>query len=234
MTRAAVAIPIYKSQPTPAEQRSFQQCLQILGRHPICLVAPQHLDITVYNQIANRPLKTITFDSRFFESVNGYSELLLHRRFYSKFTDYHYILIYQLDAWVFRDELLDWCQQKFDYIGAPWLEAPPPTTKKPFINLGPLLKNKVGNGGVSLRNVQSHLRWAPWVSFVFKLFPKNEDMLWSLLVPFKKPKPIHALRFAFEMEPSRSYQLVGQTLPFTCHAWEKYEPQFWDKFIQSE
>ena len=31
------------------------------------------------------------------------------------------MLIYQLDAYVFKDELLNWANKGYDYIGAPWL-----------------------------------------------------------------------------------------------------------------
>lgn len=233
MIRAAVVIPVYKMRPSAAELQSFQQCLQVLGNHPILLVAPEGLDASIYQQYADRELETITFKKHYFQSIKGYSELLLHRRFYMQFTAYDYILIYQLDAWVFRDELHHWCKLDFDYIGAPWLRTPPVASKKSIINIGRLLKNKVGNGGVSLRKVRTHLQWARWVTLVFQLFPKNEDMLWSLFVPFKKPKVIEALRFAFELEPCKSYQMLDGTLPFACHAWEKYEPDFWEKFIQS-
>lgn len=29
-------------------------------------------------------------------------------------------MIYQLDAWVFNDELSSWCSLGYDYIGAPF------------------------------------------------------------------------------------------------------------------
>lgn len=234
MIKAAVVIPVYKAQPNAYEIYSFKQCIQVLGNHPLLLVTPAGLDITAYCELAGRQLQNITFNERFFKSVKGYSELLVHRRFYTQFTNYEYILIYQLDAWVFRDELLHWCRQGFDYIGAPWLQAPPITANKSLVNLGPLLKNKVGNGGVSLRKVRSHLRWSWLVSFIFTFFPKNEDMLWSLFVPFKKPKTNDALYFAFELEPRQSYKQIGNTLPFACHAWEKYEPDFWKRFIHTD
>jgi|SRR5690606_3328061 len=233
MTKAAVVIPVYKPEPSASEIASLKQCLQILGNHPLILVTPSGLDTSAYHQYAGRKLNTISFEKRFFQSVTGYSELLLHRRFYTQFTAYNYILIYQLDAWVFRDELHYWCKRNFDYIGAPWLKTPPGNPRKTFINLGHLLKNKVGNGGVSLRKVRSHLRWAWWVSLIFKFFPKNEDMLWSLFVPFKKPEVVEALHFAFELEPQKSYQMTDESLPFACHGWEKYDPLFWQKFIQT-
>jgi len=133
---------------------------------------------------------------------------------------------------VFQDDLSHWCKLDYDYIGAPWLEAPPITSgKKPFINISNFLINKVGNGGFSLRKVKPHIKWAWWVSFIFKFFPKNEDILWTLLAPFKKPNEIEALQFAFELNPEQSYELINEQLPFGCHAWEKYNPTFWKRFI---
>jgi len=232
MIEVSVIIPIYKSELTDSELRSFKQCLDVLGDHPLMLVAPDGLDTTVYENIAGRNLQCVYFNKRYFTSVSGYSELLLNKKFYCSFEAYEYVLIYQLDAWVFRDDLSYWCEQDYDYIGAPWLEAPPITSgKKPLINISNFLKNKVGNGGLSLRKVKTHIRWAWWVSFVFKLFPKNEDMLWTLFVPFKKPNVMEALHFAFELNPEQSYELINEQLPFGCHAWEKYNPIFWKRFI---
>lgn len=232
MIEVSVIIPIYKSQLTDSESRSFKQCLDILGNHPLMLVAPNGLDTTVYENIAGRNLQRTYFNKRYFTSVSGYSELLLSKKFYCQFEAYEYILIYQLDAWVFRDDLSYWCEKNYDYIGAPWLEAPPITSdKKPLINISNFLKNKVGNGGLSLRKVKTHIRWAWWVFFLFKLFPKNEDILWTLFVPFKKPNEMEALHFAFELNPKQSYELLNEQLPFGCHAWEKYDPIFWKRFI---
>lgn len=232
MIDVAVVIPIYKSDLTDSELRSFKQCLKVLADHPLMLVGPAGLDTSFYDDLAGRSLHFIEFKRQYFTSIAGYSELLLSKKFYTQLEAYEYILIYQLDAWVFRDELSYWCGQGYDYIGAPWLEAPPITTNKaPIINLSNFLKNKVGNGGFSLRKVKSHRNWAWWVTFLYKLFPKNEDVLWTLLVPFKKPVPLKALHFAFELNPTKSYELTDKKLPFGCHAWEKYEPEFWKRFI---
>src|SRR6185312_14561683 len=59
---------------------------------------------------------------------------------------YKYILFYELDAWVFRDELNYWCTKGYDYIGAPWLDS----STKQIVG--------VGNGGFSLRKVNSSIR----------------------------------------------------------------------------
>ena len=232
MAEVSVLIPVYKSSLSSSEARSLAQCLQVLGAHPIQLVAPAGLDTSEYDRSAGRSLAVEYFEPAFFGSVRGYSQLLVSKVFYQRFEAHEYILIYQLDAWVFSDQLLHWCRRSYDYIGAPWLDAPPlPAGTAPLLNLSKYLKNKVGNGGLSLRRVQAHLRWAPWVSLVFKAIPKNEDLLWTLFVPFKKPAAEEALGFAFELDPAQSYRLNKEQLPFGCHAWEKYDAEFWKKFI---
>lgn len=61
------------------------------------------------------------FERHFFTSVEGYNKLCYNIDFYSAFRNYDYMLIYQLDAWVFRNELQMWCEKGYDYIGSPFL-----------------------------------------------------------------------------------------------------------------
>ena len=44
---------------------------------------------------------------------------------------------------------------------------------------------------------------------------------------FTVPTPEEACDFAFEREPRFLYELNGRKLPFGCHGWEKYDPEFW-------
>ena len=65
--------------------------------------------------------------------------------------------------------------------------------------------------------------------------PVNEDVFWSLWVPsffsYLKPADINtATKFSFEASPELIYQNVN-CLPMGCHAWEKYNPDFWKKYI---
>lgn len=88
------------------------------------------------------------FDDAYFRSQYTYSALLLSRAFYEAFAAYDFILIYQLDALVFSDRLLEWCDRGYDYVGAPWVPgAHTPRHRVPA----------VGNGGLSLRNVRASL-----------------------------------------------------------------------------
>lgn len=72
------------------------------------------------------------------------------------------------------------------------------------------------------------------------LFPKvHEDVFWGILAPqnfkyFVVPTPAEASLFSFEVEPKYLYELSGHKLPLGCHAWEKYDCQFWRSILQTE
>ena len=40
-----------------------------------------------------------------------------------------------------------------------------------------------------------------------------------------------ALQFGFEANPRKCYELNGKKLPFGCHAWEKFDKEFWERYI---
>jgi hypothetical protein len=79
---------------------------------------------------------------------------MLSKRFYSCFSKYDYIQLYQLDSYVFSDELEFWCSQKYDYIGAPWMKKINQYAAPVF---GSEFSLKIGNGGFSLRKTQTFI-----------------------------------------------------------------------------
>lgn len=261
-----VVIPVYKSRPTQLELASLIQCIHILGHRNYSILHPEGLSIEAYANIFdnNRTLfKTQSFSYKYFSNAKSYSALLLLPEFYLRYVDFEYLLIYQLDAWVFRDELESWCKKGLDFVGAPWLEG--------FAQQGNLWA--VGNGGFSLRKRQSALRILqqfedlrkqvsdnptiietylhenPSLQHFLKIFLAfspyfqddwnhlpNEDGFWGLLAPalsaeFKVPPPTEALQFSFECAPEMLYEINGHQLPFGCHAFEKYNPSFWQQYI---
>jgi len=148
-----IAIPVYKVIPDKYEQASLSQCIEVLSKYEFCIFTYRDLDISYYIQLLGKSgikYKIEYFDEWYFRKVHGYNKLLLSREFYERFSEYKYMLIYQLDAYVFSDELMYWCSTDYDYIGAPWFE-----------NFG--LTHKVsdlvavGNGGFSLRKISSYL-----------------------------------------------------------------------------
>ncbi|MDX9893246.1 MAG: DUF5672 family protein [Patescibacteria group bacterium] len=139
MKPVVIAVPYYKNELSPDEQISLNHLEKYLGRYDIFLVAPDGLQINLEKYPTKR------FPAKYFKSTKSYSKLLLLERFYKQFSDYEYLLIYQLDCLVFSDQLLDWCQRGDDYIGAPWFKSQ-------------MIKrydypDACGNGGFSLRRI---------------------------------------------------------------------------------
>ncbi|MCU0341120.1 MAG: hypothetical protein MUE30_14665 [Spirosomaceae bacterium] len=229
-----VTIPVYQSTLSTSERLSLTQATRVLSRYDIVLFGPEGLDMTPYLAICPQA-RVVRFEASYFEGIAGYNRLMFSPLFYRTFWEYDYLLIYQLDAYVFKDDLQAWCNRGYDYVGAPWT-LPPPLTKKPIVNIQKCFVNRVGNGGLSLRKVKSHYRNVLFFKPLLRFFLKNEDMFWGLalyfLNPFfRRPSAQEALSFAFELAPRQEYERNGHQLPFGVHAWEKYDAGFWEKFI---
>lgn len=230
-----VVTPVYKATLSDNEARSVAQGRLVLSRYRRVLVCPQSLDVGAYLAI-DADLQIERFDNECFMSIKAYNQLMMSSTFYYRFLDFKYLLIYQTDAWVFRDELLQWCARGYSYVGAPWV-AVPASAKKTLFNFSNLLYHQVGNGGFCIRRVAQHYRCAILFRPLSWLFGKNEDFFWCYIVKkvnpwYAVPSWIDALHFGFELNPSDCYQQLNKKLPFGCHAWEKYEPEFWATFIR--
>ena len=145
---AAVVVPLYREALDLSESIALTQCCRVLGRHGIVFVAPEALDASPAMALAAREgaaARVERFPAPYFRSSGTYNALMLAKDFYRRFTDFEYILVHQLDAFVFTDALERFCALGYDYIGAPWLHDP---------SRGRV----VGNGGFSLRKVASALR----------------------------------------------------------------------------
>ena len=204
----AVVIPVYKLKLTDYESISFTQCLRVLGNYPICIAAPHSLDVSFYQEFCPT-LQVRTFDDSYFSGIQAYNRLMLSRSFYEAFADVEYILIHQLDAFVFRDELAHWCRRNYDYIGAPWLRDRDVTDWRDRISfrirqrVATLLDlkkddgvtpreiislNGVGNGGLSLRRIPAMLRclrrFGPKIDAYERIHQHqyNEDVFWGIEV----------------------------------------------------
>jgi hypothetical protein len=259
MKKVVVIIPIYKNVLLSTEIQSLEQCIRILGRYPLVFIKPKSLDISqIQNQYSTIEVREL--EDAYFKSVDSYNKLMLSTDFYQTFLDFKYGLIYQLDAYVFRDELENWCDEGYDYIGAPWIKAdmgnPFVFWLKKKIALFFKLKhpnkvayrdiiraNSVGNGGFSLRNIPKSLeivrRFQKEINYYTSSgdYRLNEDVFWGVEVNRYKqniriPDYKTALRFAFEEYPEIGYREIGEKLPFGCHAWERYNPNFWSQFIE--
>jgi hypothetical protein len=146
--RPAVVIPVHKPRLTDAETASLRQVQAVLGHYPIVLAAPESLTPDAYAAVCSG-IEVAKFEDFWFQGFRQHQRLMISRQFYHRFERYTHLLIYHLDAWVFRDELQYWCQQPFDYIGAPWRSGFDPQGQPQF--------HSAGNGGFSLRRVEAFL-----------------------------------------------------------------------------
>ncbi|MDI9358536.1 MAG: DUF5672 family protein [Phycisphaerales bacterium] len=120
MSLVKIVIPIYKSQFNEYEKIALNRCVHLLGdQYPISFVCPKEIALEPLRK--EWPIIGIDFFSdKYFGTLQRYNGLLMSQEFYSRFLDFEYILIYQTDAYLFKDDLSYWCAQNYDYIGAPW------------------------------------------------------------------------------------------------------------------
>jgi hypothetical protein len=262
-SRAAVLVPFYKQSITASEEFSFNNTLSVLSKHDIYVICPKRLSgyFSALNKEKISNFKVEYFPDHFFSGICGYNDLLMSVDFYRRFDCYEYMLVVQTDALVFSDQLEEWCDRNYSYVGAPWFRGLTRPTR-PLTFLG------VGNGGFSLRKVHdcmmilSSPEYLPPVSgkvplrfceilrlnrfvmhclkFSFSYPPirlsVNEDIFWGVVVPnrcalFSVPTSEDAISFSFEVLPEYLFELNGGRLPFGCHAWEKYNLQFWRNIL---
>jgi hypothetical protein len=251
-----IIIPIYKTYFGELEEKSFLQCVKVLRNYQIVLVQPEGLE-NDYITKKHSNISVESFPKRYFENIEGYNELLLSDFFYERFLDTNYILIYQLDAFVFKDELLEWCYKGYDYIGAPWIASPKNTLwSKYFSKVAQIFRSKhknereevffkVGNGGLSLRKTESHYLIAKqnksyisdFLNAEVKQIYAIEDVFWSLKAPkldhnFKIPDYKEAVYFAIDRKPKIALALCNDQLPFGCHGINKHKViDFWKPIL---
>jgi hypothetical protein len=250
-----VIFPIYKSLKN-IEISAFTQAIKMTPNYKHVFIAPQSM---IFDSSFDKfkDIEVVRFNDSYFESIKGYNRLMLAKEFYNAFSDYDYMLIHQSDAYLFKPELDYWIKKDFGFIGAPWIKPGKILLVefyKRIMNLAPFLfsvnarrryivRNNVGNGGLSLRKISSFIYVLDYISEkILNTYLEsderdyNEDVFWSLEGPkvcqsMKIPEWKDALLFSFETDPVWSYKKTGQRLPFGCHAFEKNKPAFWKQFI---
>lgn len=264
MSSVTVVIPVYNDNLTPNEAISLKQGLKVLNKYKITFILPKRMKNGKFHYKYGKKYSFNFFNSENFKSLKTYNYMLLSSWFYKSFLEFDYILIYQLDAFVFKDDLNYWINRDFSYIGAPIFR-----NNKKLDDKIELLG--IGNGGFSLRKVKDFLKvlnsnkrrrsfkkcledyknmnlrfyWffainAYYKGLKFKNIKENkiinEDILFleagKRFSFFKIPEFKDAINFSFEMDPKKLYILNNENLPFGCHAWWKYDLQFYRPFFK--
>lgn len=257
-TRVRVVVPLYKPALDAAERLSLAHNAQVLHRYPHSLLVPEGMPTEgVLSALPKGlDLSVVEVGTHWLGRENGiagYNRMMLSGEFYDLFAACDYILVCQTDVWVFRDSLALWCDEGYDYVGAPWVKRR--IYSNPLIAcylalrrrlferglrlLRQSLFDKVGNGGLSLRRVEACRRACAEYAGEAEYFLShsghlyNEDVFWAV-VPrgFRYPDVRRALDFAFDTNPAYCYALKNGRLPFGCHAWSKPRYlRFWRRFI---
>lgn len=213
--------------------------------------------VTEFRKVEKMDFEIACFPDYCFADITGYNSMMMSLEFYLRFEAYEYLLITQTDTLVFSDRLDRWCDRSFSYIGAPWFKGhtrPRQPLKFAGVGNGGFSLRKVSDaikvlestrfpapraGHVALE-LDERFRLAGLLLHCIVMSPSlpfislkiNEDLYWGAVVPqrydwYFVPEPEDAVDFAFEAAPEYLYELNGRRLPFGCHAWERYNPQFW-------
>lgn len=212
--------------------------------------------LNTYAQTLGRPVAVCLFADHYFVNIEGYNRLMLSKRLYQAFTGHEYILIAQTDSLVFKDDLERWASAGYSYVGAPWFEGytkPVQPLKLTSVGNGGFSLRSIPDFLRVLhrprvyKNILMQNWPGSWMSNTYRFLKDyhslcfndvqlnvkvNEDLFWGLFVEpqcsfFKVPTPVVALDFAFEAHPDHLFELNQQRLPFGCHAWQRYRPDFW-------
>ena len=210
--RPVVVVPVHRTGPSPSEIVSLRQCGKVFIKRDIVILAPKYLDLSVYRELLPRAAD-LRVEEHWMASVKAYNRMMMSPLVFNALGGYTQMIIHEPDAIVLRDEIDYWCDQPFDYIGAPWFEGwDQPAADAPAIG--------VGNFGFSFhrlptsrRVTASPLRWVPYraaaknliqglrgdkarlrqgliglgsagrLRGAYKLVQENCDLFWSFIVP---------------------------------------------------
>lgn len=236
MKKVAIVIPVYNEIISSYELISLQQLNRVLGDYDKFFVAPENMIFSYADFCQDWTVEN--FKKYYFQNTVTYSELLLSEEFYDRFSQYEYMLIYQLDAFVFSDRLMEFCSLGYDYIGAPW-----PMNHRYSIGRRAA---KIGNGGLSLRKIDSVIKLLRCKESIVRennlnsCFLRVEDYFFTYCgsvseIDFCVPDVLTARKFAIDFPTDLRYFVktnLSQGMPFAFHGWNKFGSVYYTaKFI---
>ncbi|KAA2239896.1 hypothetical protein F0L74_27305 [Chitinophaga agrisoli] len=211
--KLCVIIPAHKSRLTVEEAISLQACYNRLQHYHCYLLhgadgfsPEEYLDI-------HPQLKLKRVPANWLSSVQQYNRMKVNPSFYELFRDYQFMLTYELDAYIFSNDITAHHGFDYDYIGAPIFEgyqqAAPDAPFHGALNSGFSMRN-VTACRVMLDKLQLYKAWWKKNKFLLVNFPFlrrvvnpnwrsvmdhdhlrgylkggyfNEDIIWSEVIP---------------------------------------------------
>ena len=208
MKKCCIVIPIYHYDLYDYEILSYKNLITLYAnKYDLIFITPSN-DVlqNFFNKIENFNISYLyTYYVTDMSSIEKYSFYLKTPTLYSCLKDnYEYMLIHQLDAFLFKDELDYWCNKEYDYIGA-----------FDFARYYNCIN--VFNGGLSLRkistfyNISMNSTWLDYNDFTMA-----EDFWWTNQ-NINICKISDAIKFSWNTYPELYYHINDFSLPFGCH-----------------
>ena len=251
-----IVVPVYKQKLDCTEELSLKRLHKIIyeddrpfhtddfrdweERH-VYLMCPKGMNTEAYKKIYPS-IKVKEFDKKWFKSTDTYSQLLINYNFYKEFDEYEYMCIYQLDCYIFKDEIGKWCNKGWDYIGGPIISENAGWTE---VMKNGVWKPAVGNGGFSIRKISTFKditnpkgefrqyykitdELLKNVKFEDKYFCNDIIRFYDLEIPRWQ----EAYQFAIDMNADIFFNnFKVKDLPVGCHAWPK-NIRYWKNVIK--
>jgi hypothetical protein len=215
----------------PEEEVSLRHLIHYLGKYDKYLVVPETFNARYHGFGIKR------FANKFFGSTDAYRRLMLAAKFYESFREYKYISCAD-SPWVKVERVGNGglSLRKIDtflktiYSSRYYMEPNEYWRKycasKPkvvqYLNLPRKYLKRLG--------IANSARWhmSHWT--------RNEDYFWSDVAvkynpEFKIASLEMGLHFAFEAAPSLCFERNNFRLPFGCHAWHRYDRDFWEPHL---
>lgn len=237
---------------------SLRRLQEVFTKRPIYLIHPRGMSTEAFT-VEVPDINLLPVDPSWMKTYRDYNRLKLSSELYEKFIGFDYMLCVELDAFVFKDNIDEWIASGYSYIGAPWVSRGKNGTHLGYVGNGGFSLRKVDD---HLRVVRSWKKVRlpanfPVGSALKKLLllirheimlgryrfydqntqPINEDLIWCTVVPkqfswFTIPDASTAVAFSIEKEPRYCMSLLKGSLPTGCHAWWRYDLEFWKPVIE--
>ncbi|GGF20542.1 DUF5672 family protein [Hymenobacter cavernae] len=263
MNKVCVVIPVHKPVPSAYELISLQQCFRILGTRPIKIVAPSGLDLANYKaavadldviyidpkwQSSLLGYNKLKLSKYFYNLFSGYEFLLTYELDAFIFND-------SLDYWCAKgyDYIGAPWFEGFDF--------PTPDAKIIGVGNSGFSLRKISSAKRMLSSIYYEESNAPLygrrallkakldraINWLKSKTGENptvqssglyEDIFFSKVAPEFSKKfivaPVEdAIKFSFEVQPEVLFKVNSNVLPMGCHAWWKYNLDFWRPFIKN-
>ena len=235
-----VATPIWRERPTDQETAFLQRTDSTNASNTRLLCAPEGLDVSFYSR-RFPDWRIHRFPDSAFASVTAYSMWLTEPHFYRALKDFECVTICQLDAVLLKDvSQVD--MSGIDYLGAPWVPPIRVLVLGTRIYVASAHDDKrglwltrhlgrsldVGNGGLSVRRVESHIRATEWLSSTVPVRYREGTLEDVLLCAFA---PRTGMRVAPAEVAGRVFLETGAAtlteVPdvYGCHALWRWNPE---------